>query len=322
MNKILVMSVAVIMNAAFWFGAAHAQTYPTKPVTMIVPFAAGGTADVMGRVFGVHLAEALGQNVIFEIKAGAGSMIGSEYVARATPDGYTILLTGNPIAINVALMNLAFDPRKDLIPVAGVVGFALTMVTSASAPHKSVADVIKASKGGHLTFGSSGPGTISHLSGELFKSLANVDMTHVPYKGSGAVYPDLIAGRVSLLFDVSGSAIGYIKSGKVRPLAVTSSERSKALPNVPTLAEQGVSGYEALAWFGVFAPAGTPPAVVKVLEQAVNKVVQLPAFAARLDQWGGYPLPAQSAEDFTRYYRAEVQRWEGLVREGAVKRLN
>jgi tripartite-type tricarboxylate transporter receptor subunit TctC len=322
MKKIAAVT-SFVMGAALCIGAVHAQTYPTKPVTMIVPFAAGGTADVMGRVFGLHLSKALGQNVIFEIKAGAGSMIGSQYVAKtAQPDGYTFLLTGNPIAINVALMDLAFDPRKDLIPVAGVVGFSLVMITSESGSLKSVADVIKASKGGNLTFGSSGPGTISHLSGELFKSLTNVDLTHVPYKGSGAVYPDLISGRVSLLFDVSGSAIGYIKNGKVRPLGVTSTQRSKALPNVPTLAEQGVSGYEALAWFGVFLPAGTPPAVVSVLEKAVNKVVQLPEFAARLNEWGGYPLPAQSAEDFERYYRAEVQRWEGLVREGRVKRLN
>ncbi|MDO8299852.1 tripartite tricarboxylate transporter substrate binding protein [Lacisediminimonas sp.] len=322
MQKEFVASL-IVAFAALFSGAAHSQAYPVKPITLVVPYAAGGTAEVMGRVFAQHLGDVLGQTVIIDIKAGAGSMIGSEYVAKlAKPDGYTILLGANPLAINVAVKKLAFDPQKDLVPVGGVAGFSSVLVTSATSPYQSVADLIKAGKTENLTFGSSGPGSVSHMAGELFKSLANVNMTHVPYKGSGPVYPDMIAGRVSVLFDVSASAIGFINGGKVRALAVTSTTRSRALPNVPSLAEAGVAGYEALTWFGVFAPAGTPPAIVARLDQALRDVSQNPAFVARLDQWGGAPLAMASADEFTRYFKADVLRWEGLVRDGKMKRLD
>ncbi len=324
MRRAIIAAFTLITIVAFGAGLAHGQIYPNKPITMVVPYAAGGTAEVLGRIFAQQLGDVLGQSIVVEIKAGAGSMIGAEYVAKiAKPDGYTILFTGNPIAINVALMNLSFDPVKDLAPVAGIAAFPSILVTSATGPYMTLADVIKASKTTHLTFGSSGPGTHSHMSGELVKAMSHFDMTHVPYKGSGPVYPDLIAGRISVLFDTSASAIGFINGGKVRALGITSKERSKTTPNIPTIAEQGVPGYEALTWFGVFVPSSTPPGIVTHLERAIYKVVQSPAFASRLDQWAGLPLPAEpTAAGFGRFYRNEVQEWEKLVRDGKVKRLD
>lgn len=320
--KSVIARLLTVAGCALCMAAAHSQTYPTKPVTLVVPYATGGTAEILGRVFAAHLGEALGQSVVLDIKAGAGSMIGSGYVAKmAQPDGYTLLLGANPLAINGSLMKLNFDPQKDLAPVGAVAGFSSVMVTSATSPFKSVADVIKASKSQEVTFGSSGPGSVSHMSGELFKAIAGIDMTHVPYKGSGAVYPDLISGRVSLLFDVSASAIGFINRGSVRPLGITSKERLKALPDVAPLAEQGLKGYELLTWFGIFVPAGTPPDIIARLDEAVQKVVKDPAFLARLDQWGGSPMQAQSTADFTRFYHADAERWKHLVQEGKMKRL-
>lgn len=313
--------VAAVSLIGLFSTVAGAEAYPDGPVTMVVPYAPGGTADLLARTFAEHLTKSLGQKVIVSIKAGAGSMIGAEYVARGKPDGYTILLGANPLTINAAVMNLTFDPIKELVPVAGVVGFPSVLVTSAHSSYRNIADIVSASKREHLTFGSSGPGTVSQMCGELLKSGANFEMAHVPYKGSGAVYPDLIAGRVSLLCDVSGSAVGFIKNGSVRALAVTSKDRLKALPNVPTVAEQGFPGFEVLSWFGIFVPLGTPPEVVARLEKAVGEVVRTQDFVARVDQLGGFPLSEQSTADFGRFYRAEADHFKSLVRDGKLQRL-
>jgi len=308
---------------AFIAGSAFAQSYPSRPITMIVPFAAGGTGDILGRLLAQHMATDLKQNVIVELKPGAGSMLGSEIVAKvAQADGYTVLLNGPPLSINASLMSLNFDPGRDLVPASGIAGFPQLMVTSASSPYRTVQDVVKAAKGGaNLTFGSSGPGTASHMAGELFGSLAGVSMTHVPYKGSGAVYTDLMAERVNLLFDVAGSAIGFVSGGKVRAIGITSKERSTALPEVPTLLEQGVTGYEFLSWFGLFVRAGTPPDVIARLEAAVRNAMNEPAMQERLKQLGAMPLPISAAE-FGRFYQADIERWAGLVKSGKVAKLN
>ena len=320
MRRVIGAAVSVIM-CLLCMSPVRAEAFPDNPVTMVVPYAPGGTADLLGRAFAEYLSRALGQKVIVLIKAGAGSMIGAEYVAKAKPDGYTILLGANPLTINAAVMNLTFDPMKELTPVAGVVGFASVLVTSAASLYQSVADIVSASKTAHLTFGSSGPGTVSQMCGELLKSGAGIGMEHVPYKGSGAVYPDLISQRVSLLCDVSGSALGFIKSGAVRPLGVTSKNRLKALPDVPTIAEQGFPGFEVLSWFGIFVPAGTPPEVVTRLEKAVGEVVRTQAFIDRVDQWGGFPLSEQSTADFSHFYHAEADHFKRLVSEGKLQRL-
>src|SRR5689334_8174366 len=219
---------------------ALAQNFPSRPIVMVIPYAAGGSADVVGRLVANEMSKTLGQNVILELKPGAGGNIGAELVAKtAKPDGYTILLGSLSLSSNPSLMKLNFDPRKDLVAVAGIATLPNLMVTSAGGSIRTFKDAIAAArqKPGELTFGSSGPGTSSHLSGELLKAAAGIDMTHVPYKGSGAVYPDLMAGRVNFLFDLAGSAMGFIQGGKVRALATTAPRRSPALPDVPTIAE-------------------------------------------------------------------------------------
>ena len=318
------LAASTTLALAFLGSAAHADTWPARPVTMVVPYAGGGSSDVLGRILAQKMSEALGQTVLVELKPGAGGNIGAEYVARQSkPDGYTFLFGASSLASNVSLMKLGFDPRKDLVPVAGVTAIPNLMVTSADGPYKTAADVFAHGKRdpGAITFGSSGPGTGSHLSGELARVASGVAMTHVPYKGSGAVYPDLISSRVSVLFDAMGSALGQVQGGKVRPLAITSSKRSPALPNVPTLAEQGLAGYEMVTWFGFFAPAGTPPEVVDKLQAATAKALQAPEVRERLQQAGAEPIPVGAAE-FGRYFTGDVERWSALVRSGKLAALS
>ena len=313
----------VAAGLAVLLGEAAAQGYPTRPVTMIVPYAAGGTADVLGRPLAQEMGAALGRNVIVELKPGAGGNVGAEHVARvARADGYTFLFAASSLATSVSMMKLQFDPRSDLVPVAGIAAIPNLMVISADSPLKSVADVVKAAKArpGELSFGSSGPGTGSHLAGELFKEMAGIQILHVPYKGSGAVYPDLMAQRVTLLFDVMGSAVGQVQGGKVRALATTSRHRSKALPDVPTLAEQGFRDYEFVTWFGFFARAGTPPEAMARLEQATMAALKSASVGERLAQIGSEPVPVPGAE-FRQYFNDDVERWAKLVRDGKVAPL-
>jgi tripartite-type tricarboxylate transporter receptor subunit TctC len=311
--------LAALASAA---AAAQAQ-YPAKPVTMIVPYAAGGSSDVLGRVIAIKMGEALGQNVMVDLKPGAGGNIGAEYVARqARPDGYMFLFGASSLASNVSLMKLGFDPRKDLAPVAGVTAIPNLMVTAADGPLKSLADVVAMARKqpGSVTYGSSGPGTGSHLSGELLNAGYAVPLTHIPYKGSGAVYPDLIAGRITVLFDAMGSALGQVKGGKVRALAITSSKRSPGFPDVPTIAESGFPGYELVTWFGFFAPAGTPPEAIDKLERATAAALLSPEVRDRLQQSGAEPIPVGSAE-FGRYFDNDVERWAKLVKAGKIAPL-
>ncbi|MCC6203129.1 MAG: tripartite tricarboxylate transporter substrate binding protein [Gammaproteobacteria bacterium] len=313
---------AVLLGLVALPGALQAQTFPNRPVTMVVPFAAGGTGEILGRLLAQRMSTDLGQNVIVELKPGAGSMLGSEYVARsARADGYAMLLNGPPLTINAALMKLGFDPAKDIVPVSGVAGFPLLMLTSASSPYMNVGDVLKAAKSDYITFGSSGPGTATHMAGELFKSLSGAEMTHVPYKGSGAVYTDLIAGRVSVLFDLAASATGFVNQGKVRALGATSRQRLPGMPDLPTVAEQGVRGYEFLSWFGLFVRTGTPREAMERLEASAKTSLRDAALAERLKQLGALPL-AQAASEFNQFYQADIERWAAMVRQGKVARLN
>lgn len=315
---IVMAAIALVQNLV------RAETYPNKPITLVVPYASGGSAEVMGRVLAQQLGQELGQNVIIDIRAGAGTMIGSQYVAKvAKPDGYTFLLGANPLAINVALFKLSFDPLQDLAPVGAVLSMPSVLVTSADAPFKDVQSLIDTARKQQITYGSSGQGTVSHMAGELFQVLTGTALTHVPYKGSGAVYPDLIAGRVSVLFDVSASAMGFINGGRVRPLAVTSKRRLKALPNVPTLVELGVKDYEVSSWFGIWAPAGTPPEIIAKVNGVLNKVIASPEFQSHFDEWGGVLLnDLKTPEDLGRYQREDTKRWVDLVNSGKVKRLD
>lgn len=323
MRHLLWMAASLATAMAFGSASTLAQGFPTRPIVMVVPYAAGGSADVVGRLVAAEMTKTLGHNVILELKPGAGGNIGAEIVAKnAKPDGYTILLGSLSLSSNPSLMKLGFDPRKDLVAVAGIATLPNLMVTSANSPHKSLKDAIAAArqKPGILTFGSSGPGTSSHLTGELLKAAAGIDMTHVPYKGSGAVYPDLISNRVNFLFDLAGSAMGYIQGGKVRALATTSSRRSSALPDVPTIAESGFPGFEFGAYLAIFAPAGTPKEAIAVLEDAAGKAVQVPLVKERLALIAAEPVPV-SAAGFQKYFNDDVERFARLVREGKIQPL-
>jgi tripartite-type tricarboxylate transporter receptor subunit TctC len=322
MKKLLSVALALLVGASLVNGssAAAAEAFPSKPLVMIVPYAAGGTGDVLGRVLAREMSQALGQQVLVELRPGAGGNLGAQYVAKvANPDGYTFLFAASSLATNTSLMKLSFDPRKDLSPIAGIAAIPHLVVTSPASPFKSLADVVKTAKssGEPITFGSSGLGTGSHLAGELFKSKAGINMLHVPYKGSGAVYPDLIGQRINLLFDVMGSAVGQVQSGNVRALAITSKVRSKALPDVPTVAEQGFPDYDYYTWFGIFAPAGAPAEAKAKLEQAALAAVQSPAVLKLLSQVGSEDVP-HSAEKFGAFFNNDIAKWARMVKDGAV----
>ena len=312
--------VALLLLAAC-ATSGFGQAFPTRPVTMIVPYAAGGSADVVARPVAAEMGKLLGENVVVELRPGAGGNIGAEYVARsARADGYTILMASLSLATNVSLMKLGFDPRKDLTAVGGITTFPNVLLVSSQDPARNLQDILARARQepGKLTYGSSGPGTSSHLAGELLGAAANIQLVHVPYKGSGAVYPDLIARRVTMLFDLAGSASGHIKGGQVKPLAMTGARRASALPDVPTFAESGFPGFEFGAWLGLFAPNETPKEVLTRLEDALLKTIQTPDMKNRLTQLGGEPIPARAAE-FWKFFNDDVARYERLVREGKVK---
>jgi tripartite-type tricarboxylate transporter receptor subunit TctC len=311
---------AAVLVAVF-AASAFGQAFPTRPITMIVPYAAGGSADVVARPVAAEMGKILGENVVVELRPGAGGNIGAEYVARsARADGYTILLASLSLATNVSLMKLSFDPRKDLAAIGGITTFPNVLLVSSQDPARSLQDIVSRARAepGKLTYGSSGPGTSSHLAGELLSAAAGIQLVHVPYKGSGAVYPDLIARRVTMLFDLAGSASGHIKGGQVKPLAMTGKRRANALPDVPTFAESGFPGFEFGAWLGLFAPNETPKEIVGRLEEAMLRSIEIPEMKNRLSQLGGEPIPAKAAE-FWKFFNDDVARYERLVREGKVK---
>lgn len=325
MKKLLTFALAVATAAGLSTAGinAHAQSFPDRPLVMVVPYAAGGTGDVLGRVLALEMSKSLGQQVVVDLKPGAGGNVGAQYVAKvANPDGYTFLFAASSLATSPSLMKLQFDPRKDLAAVAGVASIPHLVLTSSDSSMKTLADVVKTAKAkpGQIAFGSSGPGTGSHLAGELFKDDANIDLMHVPYKGSGAVYPDLIAQRINLLFDVTGSAIGHVRNGKVRALATTSKARSEGLPEVPTVSEQGFPNYEFVTWFGIFTPAKAPADAKAKIEQATIAAVQSPAVRNLLSQLGSEEVP-HAASQFQAFFNKDVDRWARLVKDGKIAPL-
>lgn len=307
---------------ALFSSIATAQNFPNRPLVMIIPYAAGGSADVLGRVIADEMGKVLGQTVIPELKPGAGGNIGAEYIAKLVkPDGYTFLFASVSLSTGPSLAKLNFDPTKDLKAIAGVASIPSLMLISNDSPYKNLPEFVNAVKANKVkaSYGSSGNNTGSHLVGELFSSASGIEMTHVPYKGSGAVYPDLIAGRITVLTDVMGSSLPQAKGGMVRALAITSNKRSKLLPNVPTIAEQGYPGFEFGTWFGFFAPAGVPSDVMKTLEQAILQALKSEPVKERLDAVGATLLPGPGVE-FEKWYLADVQRWAKLVKEGRLQR--
>ncbi len=297
--------------------AAFAQAWPTKPVKIVVPFPPGGTTDILARAIGFDLTKAWSQPIIVENRPGAGGNIGAEAVAKSPADGYTLLMgTVGTHGINPSVYKkMAYDAIKDFAPVTLVALVPNMLVVHPSVPVKSVGELIALAKKqpGKLTFASSGNGTSIHLSGALFETLAGVDLVHVPYKGSSPAIIDLLAGQVNMMFDNMPSALPYVKSGKLRALAVTSARRSPAMPELPTIAEAGVKGYEASSWFGMLAPAGTPKDVVAKANGAILKSLSTPDIKEKLSSQGAEPA-GDTPEKFAAFIRAEIDKWAKVVK--------
>jgi len=308
--------------AALAISAAHAEVYPSKPVRMIVAYPPGGGTDIVGRMVAQKLGEALGQPVVVENRGGASGNIGTELAARAVPDGYTVLM-GNvaPNAINVSLFrNLPYDPVADFAPVTLVASTPNILVVHPTTPARTVKEVIALAKAkpGALNFASAGVGSSSHLAGELFRILAGADIVHVPYKGAGPAMVDVLSGQVQLYFATMPAAMPHVKSGKLAPVAVTSARRSQALPGLPTIAESGVSGYEASTWYGLLAPARTPGAAVARLHQGVVKILADAAVREKLADQGFEPV-GDSPGEFAAYIKSEIAKWGKVIRDAGIR---
>ena len=307
---VMLLSALVITS-----GPALAAPYPEKPIKLIVSWSPGGTTDILARIIAQGLTEKLGQTVLVENKPGGGNNIGTEFLIRSAPDGYTLNMTNPANAINATLYkNLPFNFINDTVPVAGVVRTPNVMVVTASLPVKNVEEFIAYCKANptKVNMASSGSGSSIHLSGELFKIMTGCKMAHIPYKGAGPALNDLIAGQVQVMFDNLPSSAGFIKDGRIRALAVTTATREASLPNVPTVGET-VPGYEASAWFGVSAPKGTPRDVVEKLNVAINQLLVDPKIQKRLAELGGTPIPG-TPEEFGKLISNETQKWEKVVK--------
>jgi tripartite-type tricarboxylate transporter receptor subunit TctC len=314
------LALAAVL-AAFAFGASG-QTYPNKPIRLVVPFPAGGTTDVLARAAAQKLTESLGQPVVVDNRPGAGGNIGAELVAKSPPDGYTLLMgTVGTHAINPSLYpKMPYDHVRDFAPVILVAGVPNVLVINPALPVNSVQELIAYAKAnpGKLNFASSGNGTSIHLSGELFKTMAGVQIAHIPYKGSAPALQDLVGGQVQLMFDNLPSSLALIKAGKLKALAVTSKERAAALPDVPTMAESGLPGFEASSWFGLLAPAGTPQPVVLKVNADVAKWLASPDAKERLLAQGAIAAGG-TPEDFARHIAAETAKWQKVVKDSGAK---
>ena len=299
-----------------------AQTYPTKPVRMVVAFAAGGTTDILGRLYAQKLAVSTSQQFIVDNRAGAGGTIGTDIVAKSAPDGYTIKFgSTSSIAVSPNLYpKLPFDLLRDLTPVTQVASAPILLAMHPSVPAKTMRDLIALAraKPGQLTFASSGTGSSLHLCGEYLKYLARIDLLHVPYKGAGPALPDLVAGQVQLLFSDMAPFVPYVKTGKLRILAVTTAERSKLYPDVPTIAESGVPGYDLAGWYGVLAPTGTPRPIIERLHGELMNVMRTPDMQERYVTLGLEPVES-TTEQFGTYIRAELVKWGDIIKRSGTK---
>jgi tripartite-type tricarboxylate transporter receptor subunit TctC len=307
-------AAAVLLALA---GAGQAQTYPTRPVTLVVAFTPAGPSDVLSRVLGQKLAELLKQPFVIVNRPGAGGNLGAEAVATAAADGYTLLMGNNSIlATNASLYkSLPYDPIKDFKPISLVGDQSNILVVNPKLPVHSVAELIALakSKPGALNYASSGVGTAAHLAGALFKAQADIDIVHVSYKGAAPALQDVITGQVQMMFATAASVIGFINSGLVRPLAVTTLKRSPILPDLPTVAEQGLPGFEATTWHGLVAPAATPAPVIERLHEATVAALHDPAVAKSLGDLG-VEISGSTPEEFARYIAAEVPKWTAVVK--------
>ncbi|MGE5525130.1 MAG: Bug family tripartite tricarboxylate transporter substrate binding protein [Rhodospirillaceae bacterium] len=304
-------SVAAIAAASLVFAqAAAAQEYPTKPIRMVVPFAPGGPTDIVGRAVGQRLTESLGQTVVVDNRAGAGGVVGADLVAKSPPDGYTVLLCSTgAMAINPGLMpKIPYDSVRDFTPLSLVVTIPYLLLVSANSPVQSVKELIAQAKAkpGQINYGSAGTGSTSHLAGELFKSMAKIDMVHVPYKGSAPASTDLIGGQLQTMFDAVAVALPLVRGGKLRALGISTSKRSPLVPDVPTISEAGVPGYEVATWHGICGPAHMPKAIVAKLNDGIVKAVNHPDTRQRLVGIGA-EVVGSTPEEFGRFIKSELE---------------
>jgi tripartite-type tricarboxylate transporter receptor subunit TctC len=318
-RRTLLAALAVLSAGA---GGVQAQAaYPSRPVRWIVPFPPAGAMDVIARTLGEHMGRALGQSFVIENKPGAGGNIGMDLVAKAPADGHTMLIVANGMAVNRFLYGkLSFDPAKDFAPVSLVAVVPNVLVVPVGNPARSVAELIAQAraKPGAFTYASAGNGTTLHLAGELFASMAKVDLVHVPYKGSGPAVTDLLGGQVDLMFDSLTSARPHIESGKLRALAVTTRTRASALPGVPTIAEAGVPGYELSPWYAVYVPAATPQPVIARLNQALLDALRKPEVNQRLASIGAEPV-GSTPEALRVHLQAEMEKWGRVIAQRGIR---
>jgi tripartite-type tricarboxylate transporter receptor subunit TctC len=312
---------AIAAVASLIFGAAQAQDYPTRPVKIIVPFAAGGPADVYARFLAQRLQETMGQPFIVDDRPGAGSIVGTDAAAKSAPDGYTLLLMSNTHTVNESLIpNKPFVFTRDFVPIAPINYSDLVMVVHPSVKAKTLVEFIALAKAepGKLNYASSGNGTPYHMAGELFKAMAGVDIVHVPYRGSSGARTDVIGGQVQMMFDAVTTMSEHVKAGQVRALGTSGRARSTVLPDVPTISEAGVPGYEATIWLGLVAPKGTPPAIVSRLNAEITKITANPA--VRRD-WAaqGAAAMTMTPDEFAKYIADDIVKWERIVKISGAK---
>jgi tripartite-type tricarboxylate transporter receptor subunit TctC len=312
------LGTLLLAGATPWVAA---QDYPNKPVRIVVPFAAGGPADVYARFLAQRLQDAMGQTFIVDDRPGAGSIIGTDAVAKSAPDGYTLLLMSNTHTVNESLIaTKPFQLMRDFAPIAAINSSDLVLVARSGLPVTTLAELIAAAKAkpGSLTYASSGPGTPYHMAGELFKAMAGVSILHIPYKGSSGARSDVLGGQVDLMFDAVPTMSEHIRAGKVKALGTTGTARSAVLPDVPTIAEAGVPGYEATIWLGLMAPKSTPAAIVSRLNSEVVKILVNAEVTRAWKAQGATPMPMSVAE-FTRYLDDDIVKWAHIVKVSGAK---
>ena len=315
----LVLAAALSLAPAAF--AQTAASFPSKPLRIVVTFSTGGAPDILARLIGDKLATAWGQPVVVDNKPGAGGNTGADFVAKAPPDGHTFVVgTVGTHSINGALYaKMPYDMVKDFAPITLLATTPNLLVVNNEVPAKTLQELIAlGKKEGKMTFASSGSGTSIHVSGELFKTMTGIDMTHIPYKGRATAIPDVLGGRVTMMFDNMPSSLPLVKEGKLRALGVTSAQRSPAAPEIPTIAEQGLPGFDAVSWFALFAPAGTPRPIVDKLQLEVKKIISSPEIARRLAEMG-LDAVGSTADELAAYQRTEITKWAKVVKDSGAK---
>ena len=313
-RRIVLAAALSLAPAAF---AQTAASFPSKPLRIVVTFSTGGAPDILARLIGDKLATAWGQPVVVDNKPGAGGNTGADFVAKAPPDGHTFVVgTVGTHSINGALYaKMPYDMVKDFAPITLLATTPNLLVVNNEVPAKTLQELIAlGKKEGKMTFASSGSGTSIHVSGELFKTMTGIDMTHIPYKGRATAIPDVLGGRVTMMFDNMPSSLPLVKEGKLRALGVTSAQRSPAAPEIPTIAEQGLPGFDAVSWFALFAPAGTPRPIVDKLQLEVKKIISSPEIARRLAEMG-LDAVGSTADELAAYQRTEITKWAKVVKD-------